>query len=96
MSFYAKDKVFVKLYNEAENIEEIHVEKNKEPNLPLMTPFLRKRKDIDRWTLYSFKGPFELLQGDIADLRFLARSAGDPKYCLLVVDYLSHKSAPTP
>ena len=44
MSFYARDKVFLKLYNEAENIEEIYTNKNNKPNLPLMTPFLQKKK----------------------------------------------------
>ena len=40
-------------------------------------------------TLYSFSGPFKALQADIADIRFLGRSAADPKYCLLFVDLLT-------
>ena len=28
-----------------------------------------------RWTLYSFSGPFEALQADIAYIRFFARSS---------------------
>ena len=91
ISFYAEDEVLVKLHNEAENIEEIYDDKNKELNLPLTTHFYKKRKDIDRSTLYSFKGPFQLLQADIADLRFLPRSAADPKCCLLVVDLFTQK-----
>ena len=101
MSFYARDKVFLKLYNEAENIEEIYTNKNNKPNLPLMTPFLqKKRKDkIEKirkekkrlFDFYNFKGPFELLHADIADLRFLAKSAADPKYCLLVVDLFTYQ-----
>ena len=55
-------------------------------NLPLNTPFIEKREDVDRSTLYSFSGPFEALPADIADIRFLGRSAADPKYCLLFVD----------
>ena len=46
-------------------------------NLPLVTPFVDKRTNIDRLTLYSFSKPFEALQADIADLRFLAKSAVD-------------------
>ena len=36
--------------------------------------------------LYSFKGPFEALQADIADIRFLGKLTVDPKYYLLFVD----------
>ena len=45
----------------------------------LYTPFVEQRKNIDRSTLYSFKGPFELLHADIANIRFLAKPAVDPK-----------------
>ena len=41
---------------------------------------------MNRSTLYSFKGPFEVLQADIADNRFLGKLAVDPKFCLLFVD----------
>ena len=57
-SFYSKDKVFVKFYKEAENIEEIYSDENIQPNLPLTTPFVQKKKDINRSNLYSFKEPF--------------------------------------
>ena len=46
----------------------------------------KKKQDVDHLTLYSFDGPFEVLQADIADIRFLSKSAADPKYCLLFVD----------
>ena len=46
---------------------------------------------MDRSTLYSFKGPFELFHGDIADIRFLAKSAVDPHYCLVLIDLFSNK-----
>ena len=39
----------------------------------------------------SIGKPFELLHGDIADTRFLAKSAMDPKYCLLLVDLFTSK-----
>ena len=57
-----------------------------------MTPFVDKRTNIDRSTLYSFSKPFEELQADIADLRFLAKSAVDPEYCLLIVDLFTSKT----
>ena len=46
---------------------------------------------MDHSTLYSIGKPFELLHADIADLRFLAKSAVDPKYCLLIVDLFTSK-----
>ena len=55
-------------------------------NLPLMTPFVNKRSNIDYSTLYSIGKPFELLHADIADLIFLDKSAVDPKCFLLIVD----------
>ena len=54
--------------------------------MPLVTPFIDKRTNIDRSALYSFSKPFEVMHADIVDLRFLAKSAVDPKYCLLIVD----------
>ena len=41
---------------------------------------------MDNSILNSISKPFDLLHTDIADLRWLAKSAVDPKYCLLVVD----------
>ena len=51
--------------------------------IPTYVPFVEKRNNIDRSTLYSFSGPFELLHVDIADISFFAKSAADPHYCLL-------------
>ena len=42
-------------------------------------------------TLYSISKPFEKIHADIADSRFLAKSAADPKYCLLIVDLFTSK-----
>ena len=83
---YAKDNVFLNLYNQLED-------KNfyQNINLPLVPPFVNKRSNIDRSTLYSISKPFESINADITDLRFLAKSAVDPKYCLLVVDLFSSK-----
>ena len=84
-SNYAKDKVFVNIYK---NLKD----KNLSPkeSLPVTTPFVEQKQDVDRSTLYSFKAPFEALQVDIADIRFLARSAVDPHYCLVIVDMFSN------
>ena len=84
-STYAKDNVFVNLYNQLDD-------KNfyqQSSNLHLVTPFVNKRSNIDRSTLYSISKPFELLHVDIADIRFLAKSAVDPKHFLLIGDLFS-------
>ena len=65
-SLYPKDKVFVNIYNKISN------ESGKKlvivnENPPLNTPFVEKREDVDRSTLYSFSGPFEALQAGIAE-----------------------------
>ena len=86
-STYGKDIVFVNLYNQLE--DKNFYQKNN--NLPILTPFVNKRSNIDHSTLYSISKPFELLHADIADLRFLAKSAVDPKYCLLIVDLFTSK-----
>ena len=52
---------------------------------------LKKKQDIIRTTLYSFSRPFEALQADIAYISFLARSAVDPKFCLLFADLFTSK-----
>ena len=81
-----KDKGFLNLY---EQLEDKNFNKNE--NLPLATAFIEKRSNIDRSTLYSFSKPFEALQADIADKRFWAKSAVDPKYCLLFVNLFTSK-----
>ena len=52
---------------------------------------LKKEDDIDRSTLYSFDGLFQLLHADIANLEFLGKSAMGPEYCLLFVDLFTSK-----
>ena len=84
-SNYVKDRVFVNIYT-----------KLKDKNLnffksPVVTPFVEQKSNVDRSTLYSFKAPFELFHGDIADIRFLARSAVDPHYCLVLIDLFTNK-----
>ena len=85
-SIYEKDKVFVNLYNQLE--DKNLYQKN---NLPLVTLFVNEKSNADHSTLYSIGKPFELLHGDIRNTRFLAKSAVDPKYCLLLVDLFTSK-----
>ena len=55
--------------------------------------FVEQRKNIDRFfTLYSFKGLFELSHRDIPDIKFLAKSVVNPKYHLLFVDLFTSKT----
>ena len=86
-SFYQKDKVFNELY---ENLEDRNFDK-KDYKVPLNTPFYKKKTDIDSSTLYSVDKPFQKIHADIADLRFFAKSAVDPKYALLCVDLFTSK-----
>ena len=58
---------------------------------PLTMKFIEKRSDIDCSTLYSFDGPFQLLQADIAYISFLAISAVELNFCLLFVDLFTSK-----
>ena len=83
---YDKNKGFVNLYEKLED-KNFH---NKE-TVPLVMPFVEKKSNIDQSTLYSISKPFEHLHVDIVDLRFLDKSAVDPKYCLLVVDLFTSK-----
>ena len=85
-SFYDKYKVFVNLHGQ---IEDKYFFKKENETLSLVTPFVDKKTNIGHSTLYSFHRPFEILHADIADIRFLAKYAVDPKYCLLLVDLLT-------
>ena len=80
-SLSKKDTVFVNIYNKLEKNGLLEPE-----TLPLSTLFIKKRQNIIRTTSYSFSGPFQALQADIAYISVLARSAVDPKFCLLFVD----------
>ena len=86
-SYYEKDKVFNKLY---QNLEDKNFDKQNY-KIPLTAPFYEKRSEIDRTTLYSIEKPFQRVHADIADLRFFAKSAVDPKYALLCVDLFTSK-----
>ena len=89
-STYQKDKEFVKDFNLLENKQDLFKQKDGYSS-PIKTEFIEKRDDIDRSTLFSNEAPFHLLHADIGDLRFLGKSAADPKYCLLLVDLFTSK-----
>ena len=86
-SRYEKDKVFLTFYNKLGNVN-IQAD---EVVIRTYVPFVEKRSDIDRSTWYSFNRPFELLHADIADIKFFAKSAADPHYCLLFFDLFTQK-----
>ena len=50
-----------------------------------------EKKEIDRSSLCSFDGPFQLVHANIGNLEFLGKSAVNPKYALLAVDLYSSK-----
>ena len=88
-SSYEKDKVFYKLFNAVENKNIIY--ENNENRVPFYTPFTPQKKNIDRSTLYTVNGPLQFFHADVAFLKFLAKSAIDPKYALLCVDLFTSK-----
>ena len=88
-SSYEKDKVFYKLFNVVEDRNIIY--ENEENRVPIYTPFVQQKKDIDRSTLYTVNGPLQFFHADIAFIKFLAKSAVDPKYALLCVDLFTSK-----
>ena len=85
---YQKDRVFKGIYQKLEDKELAEVD----DKIPLKTPFVEKKSDIDRSTLYSIEKAFKRVHADIADLRFFAKSAADPKYALLAVDLFTSKT----
>ena len=57
---------------------------------PSRTDYVEKR-EIDRSTLYSFDGPFQLLHADVGNLEFLGKNVTIPQYSLVIVDLYSSK-----
>ena len=63
---YSKDKLLLKIINLIENdIDQVN--KTREDQLPTRADYVEKR-EIDRSTLYSFNGPFQLLHATVAKL----------------------------
>ena len=88
-SSYEKDKVF---YNLLKNVDDKNIIYDENENgVPFYTPFIPKKKNIDRSTLYTVNGPLQFFHTDVAFLKFLAKSAVDPKYALVCVDLFTSK-----
>ena len=87
-SLYDEDKKLANFILTLENVDDLNRIESK--TLPIRLDYVKKQ-EIDRSTLYSIDGSFQLLHVDIADLRFLGKSATHPKYCLVTVDIYSSK-----
>ena len=57
---------------------------------PTRADYIEKR-EIDRFTLYSLDGPFQLTHADVGNLQFLEKNATASRYVLLVVELYSSK-----
>ena len=66
-SQYLKDKELVKLITSVKDFETIN--KNNKNIVSIRLDYVEKR-DIDRSTIYSIDGPFQLILADIANLEF--------------------------
>ena len=88
-SSYEKDKVFYYLLKNADDKNIIYDEN--ENRVPFYTSFIPQKKNIDRSTLYTVNGPLQFFHADVAFLKFLAKSAVDPKYALVCVDLFTSK-----
>ena len=65
---------------------------NDEEKVLTRVDYIEKR-EIDRSTLYSFDGPFQLIHADMGNLEFfLGKSTTAPSYTLLAVDLYSSKN----
>ena len=91
-SKYEKDKECVNRFNLLEDKKtDFNNNKNDVYSVPIKAEYVLKSNDIGRSTLYSIHAPFDLLHADVGDLRFLDKSAANPKYCLLLVDLFTSK-----
>ena len=79
-SHYDVDKQLFKLVNLADSKKFLDDGKSS-----TRTNYVEKR-EIDRSTLYSFDGPFQLLHTDIGNLEFLGKNATFPQCVLVIVD----------
>ena len=66
-SSYVKDKEFVNIFNFLDKNVDFKTE-TKGSNVPLKAEYLKNDDDIDRTTLYSFGGPFDLFHADLGNL----------------------------
>ena len=83
-SRHAKDSLLLKLIYLVDN------KVNNEEKVPTKVDYTEKR-EIDRSTLYSFDGPFQLIHADVGNLEFLGKISATARYVLLSVDLYSSK-----
>ena len=83
-SKYEKDSLLLKL------IRLTGSKFNDKEKTPTRVDYIKKR-EIDRSTLYSFDGPFQLIHADVGNLEFLGKNATVPKYVLLLAGLFSSK-----
>ena len=83
-SKYAKDSLLLNLIGLVEQ------KIDDEEKVPTRVDYVEKR-EIDRSTLYSFHGPFQLIHADMQNLEFLGKTATTPRYILLAVHLYSSK-----
>ena len=84
ISTYDKNNLLLRLIN-------ISDQKISDENIPSTRVNYVEKREIDRSTLYSFDGPFQLIHVHVGNLEFLRKSAISPRYVLLVVDLYSSK-----
>ena len=84
-SKYLKDSQLLKLVLLADNKYFLNNDKT-----PTRADYIEKR-EIDRSTMCSFDGSFQLFHADVVNLEFLGKNATISKYMLLVVDLYSSK-----
>ena len=83
-STYDKDHLLLKLINISEQIIS-------DKNIPPTRADYIEKREIDRFTLYSLDGPFQLTHADVGNLQFLEKNATASRYVLLVVELYSSK-----
>ena len=82
-----KGKAFYKIYIRLEDQEIIYEDNEEKERIPFYTPFIEQKQDIDRsLTVYRLNNPMQFFHADLADIRFISKSAVDIKYALLCVD----------
>ena len=84
-SKYLKDSQLLKRILLADNKDFLYDDKT-----PTRIDYVEKI-EIDRSTLYSFDGSFQLLHADVGNLEFLGKNATISQYVLVVVDCTCEK-----
>ena len=85
-SRYNKDIEFVNLFKS--NIDFLDAEKK---SIPIKSTFVEKKDDIDRSTLNSSDGPFQLLHVNVGNLEFLGKSATNPNIVSCFLTFLHRR-----